>query len=208
MPRRRAEAAPPRDSKQRLIAAALDLAASQGWRHTSFPEIAAAAKVPLSEAHRLFRSKTSILAAFRRDLDLAVVAGSKLGAEESAHDRLFDVLMRRFEALKPRRQAVAAILHDSLGDPAALKLVPGVMRSMRWMHEAAGLPAAGRRGQIACKISALIYFSVYPAFLRDESEDLGSTMALLDRRLNQVGGLIRSFAPRRGRRAERSGDAS
>ena len=186
MPTRRRPRALPREPRQRLIAAALALAAEKGWRRITMPDIAASAGVPLADAYRLFRSKFALLAAFRRDIDEAVLAGGAPSANDPIHDRLFEVLMRRFEALKAHRPALRAILRDSIGTPAPIKALPGLLRSMSWMLAAAGMPTAGWRGRIASRLLAALYFSVFPAFFRDESPDLGTTMSLLDRRLRQI----------------------
>lgn len=198
MPTRRRRRAPPKrsssgDPKQRLIDAALDLAVSQGWRRTGMGEIAAAAKVPLDVAYRLFRSKFAILAAFRRGIDEAVLAGAAPSADDFPRDRLFDVLMRRLEALQPYRPALRALLRDSIGDPILVKGLPGFARSMSWMLEAAGISASGCWGRLRCKAVAALYLSVLPVFLRDESADLGTTMATLDRRLRQAETFINTF---------------
>jgi len=195
MPTRRRPHALPREPRQRLIAAAFALAAEKGWRRIAMSDIAAAAEVPLAEAYRLFRSKFALLVAFRRDIDEAVLAGGVPSANDPVHDRLFEVLMRRFEALKAHRPALRAILRDSLGTPAPIKALPGLLRSMSWMLAAAGIPNAGCRGRLASKLLAALYFSVFPAFFRDESPDLGITMSLLDRRLRQAEALFTSLGP-------------
>jgi|SRR5579862_5939590 len=203
MPTRRRPRALPQDPRQRLIAAALVLAAEKGWRQIAMADIATAAGLSLADAYPLFRSKFALLAGFRRDIDAASLAGAAPSANDSVRDRLFEVLMRRFEALKPHRAALRAILRDSLGTPAPLKALPGFLRSMSWMLAAAGVPTGGYRGRIATRLAAALYLSVFPAFLRDESSDLGTTMAVLDRRLRQVESLLGTFQPivTRGRKS-------
>lgn len=195
MPKRRGTRVPPGDPRQRIIHAALDLAASKGWRRTGLAEIAAAAHVPLDQAYGLFGSKFAILIGFRRSIDQAVLARPAPAANKSARDRLFDILMRRFELLKPHRPGIRAILRESIGDPSLGRALPGLLRSMAWMREAAGLPSSGCRGRIACRLTAALYLSVLPVFLRDEGDDLGTTMATLDRRLRQVKSLLGAFRP-------------
>jgi AcrR family transcriptional regulator len=195
MPTRRRTRALPKDPRQRLIAAALALAVEKGWRRIAMADIAAAAGLSLAETYRLFRSKFALLAGFRRDIDQAVLAGPAPSPDESVRDRLFDVLMRRFEALKPHRAALKVILRDSLGTPAPIKALPGLLRSMSWMLAAASIPTAGYRGRLTTRLVAALFLSIFPAFLRDESADLGTTMAVLDRRLRQVESLVANFGP-------------
>lgn len=200
--RRRARRPPPADPGQRLIAAALELAASKGWRRVSMAEIAASAEVSLDQTHALFPSKFAVLRGFRRGIDETVLARRAPASDDPPRDRLFDVLMRRFEALKPHQAGIRAILRDSVGDPALLHGLPGLVRSMAWMREAAGLPAWGCRGRLASRLTAALYLSVLPVFLRDESADLGSTMAALDRRLRQAEALLGTFHPLAARAAK------
>jgi len=107
--------------------------------------------------------------------------------DESARDRLFDVLMRRFDALKPHRAALKAIARGLASDPpTALCSAPAFLRSMTWMLEAAGLSSTGIRGRLRVRALALMYLCVLRVFVEDDSEDLAKTMAALDRRLRQA----------------------
>jgi AcrR family transcriptional regulator len=198
---------PSGDPKRRLIMAALTLAETQGWRRIGMAEIAEAAGLSLEETYAIARSKHAILGALRRQVDEAMLAGGTVGGDEP-RDRLFDVLMRRFEALRPYRAGLRAILRDSVGNPALLGMLPGLLRSMGWTLTAAGLPAAGCRGRIARRVVGAIYVSLLPAFLRDESRDLGSTMAALDKRLRQVESIFSTLGPVLSRvpGSRRSGD--
>jgi AcrR family transcriptional regulator len=169
-------------AKDRLVDAALTLAARQGWRRTGMAAIAAEAGLSLGEAYAAAPSKLALLAALHRRVDEAALAVAVDRAEPS-RDRLFDVLMRRFDALAPHRPALRSILRDSLGDPAVAFGVPVLLRSMGWMLEAAGISAAGLRGRLRSHLLTGLYLSVLRAFLDDDSTDLARTMATLDQRL-------------------------
>lgn len=175
------------DARERLIDAALRLAAERGWREVGLVEIAEAAGLGIGEAYALHGSKLGILSAFRRRIDRTVLAGTAVNRDEPWRDRLFDVLMRRFDALQPHRPALKAIMRDSLGDPAMLWGVPGFIHSMAWMLEAAGISAVGLRGRLRTQLLAGLYLSLMRLFLRDDSADLTATMAALDRRLRAAG---------------------
>jgi AcrR family transcriptional regulator len=179
---------------ERLITAALGLAIEQGWRRIGMAEIAEAAGLSLQETYAVARSKHAILGALRRQVDEAMLAGGVVGGD-SPRDRLFDVLMRRFDALRPYRAGLQAILRDSVGSPALLGMLPGLLRSMGWTLTAAGLPAAGVRARLARRVVGAIYVSLLPGFLRDDSRDLGSTMAALDKRLRQVESVFSALGP-------------
>src|SRR5262249_13447382 len=147
---RSAKTATPRTPRDRILDATLALAEREGWRKASLGAIAGEAGMRLHELYGEFRSRAAILGALMVRTDAPVLAG-RPGAEadESARDRLFDVLMRRFDALKPHRAALKAIARDLGSDPpTALCSAPAFLRSMTWMLEAAGLSTTGMRGRL------------------------------------------------------------
>jgi AcrR family transcriptional regulator len=184
-------AAAPED---RLIDAALALAQRQGWRRTGLGEIAAEAGLPLGDAYALHRSKSGILDGLRRRIDRAALSGVAAQNDDSPRDRLFDLLMRRFDAVQSQKAALRVILRDSLGDPAALLGGLALLRSMAWMLEGAGISTAGWRGRLRTHVLAAVYLSVMRVFLGDDSADLTATMAALDRRLRRAEPLLRLSA--------------
>ena len=176
--------------ESRVVEAALDLADSKGWRRTTLSDIARAAGLSLADLHGHLRSRGAILAACVRYFDRIALAGPAADKDEKPKDRLFDRLMRRFEAMKPHRKAIRSMAWDSLGDPAALLALKRLLASMGWMLEAAGVPTVGVAGLAKRRILLVAYASVLAVFLRDESQDLGKTMAALDRRLSLIEPLL------------------
>lgn len=185
------------DPQEAALDAALALAAERRWHDISLAEIAEAAGLSLAELYPRFGSKQALLDGFARRIDAAVLAEPAPGPEESARDRLFDVLMRRFDLLQPHRRALGNILHDQLRAPAAgLCGLAQLGRSMAWMLAAAGLQAEGLRGVLRLKGLAAIYLATLRVFLRDDSPDLARTMAALDGYLRRAEWLIQRL-PRR-----------
>jgi AcrR family transcriptional regulator len=179
------------DPERRIVDAALALAARQGWRATSLAAIAAEAKLPVLEVYRHCRSKTAILDAFRRRIDGEVLAGAAEEAGERPRDRLFDTLMRRFEALGPSKESLRALARDAAADPIGAVLHgPGLVRSMAWMLEASGVDSSGWRGTARAHLLAGIYLDVMRVWLKDDSADMIKTMAALDRRLRNTEGWL------------------
>jgi AcrR family transcriptional regulator len=171
-----------------IIDTAMALAAERGWRDLSLAEIADAAKLPLSVVYAEFPSKQAILNALSRRIDAAVLAGGEAEASEgAARDRLFDVLMRRFDALDPYRGALGNVAYDQARDPvSALCSLEQLGRSMACMLEAAGLSADGLRGALRVEALGLTYLAVLRVWLRDDSPDKARTMAALDRNLGRL----------------------
>lgn len=178
------------DPAPRIVDAALALAARQGWARTSLADIAAEAGLPLLEVYGQFRSKPAIFAAFLARIDRAVLAGESEPGEKP-RDRLFDTLMRRFDALQPHKDAVRAMLRDGPADPlGALCAAPSFLRSIAWMLEASGIGSNGLRGRFRTNFVAAIYLSVMRTWLVDDTADLMKTMATLDRRLKAAEGML------------------
>lgn len=177
---------------EQLVAAAMDLAAKKGWRSLSLAEIAEAAGVSLVDAYRECPNRMAILKEAFAEIDRKVLAGPRADRNEPVRDRLFDVMMRRFDALAPRKQGVAAILRDLPGDPGVLMCsLPHLAKSMAWMLEAAGLSAFGPAGTVRIKALTAVYLPTLRDWLNDDSPDMARTMAGLDRRLRRV----ESFMP-------------
>lgn len=178
--------------RNRLLDAALGLAARRGWRAVTLNAIAKDARVPLSRVHGVFPSKWAILDAFADRVDEAVLARPAPDAAEPARDRLFDVLMRRFDAMQPHKAAVTAMAHDLGREPlSAICAWPRLIKSMAWMLEAAGIGSSGLAGLVRAKGLALLYLAAMRTWLSDDSADLARTMAMLDRGLRQAEAAVR-----------------
>ena len=177
-----------KDPSDKIIDAALKLAAARGWRDLSLADIAKAAKIPLPDLSELFSSKAAILAAWsaRIDAEVLKLAEDEDMSDESARDRLFDVLMLRIDAMTPQKTALIAIARDLRRDPvAALSLARPMLQAFGWMLEAAGIDSSGLRGSLRVRGLALVWSRVLPVWLAD-GEDMAKTMAELDRRLRQA----------------------
>ncbi|WP_193367440.1 TetR/AcrR family transcriptional regulator [Pelagibius marinus] len=196
------------DPTRRIIEAAFALAAERGWRDLSLAEIAEAAGLPLSTVYPVFSSKQAILNGFTRQVDAAMLAEGAEDMDLPARDRLFDMIMRRFDALQPYKEGLGAILQDQLRDPLATCCGLGRLgRSMAATLEAAGFSTTGCRGVLRIKGLSAIYLSAVRVWLRDDSEDMAKTMAQLDKQLCRIDSLIgrlKSYRPR----GQHSGEAA
>ncbi|WP_446926498.1 hypothetical protein, partial [Klebsiella pneumoniae] len=73
-------------------------------------EVAEASGVPLTEVYRQYPSKQALLAGVSRMIDETVLAEGAPDPADSPRDRLFDLMMRRFDALNAQREGVRALL--------------------------------------------------------------------------------------------------
>ena len=173
------------DFDKTLVNAAFRLAGEQGWAAVNVTTAARAAGLSLAEARERFPSTAAILLRFGRLADQAALADAP--SEGPVRDRLFDLLMRRFDVLQNHREGVRALLRSLPADPAtALMLASATQRSMRWMLQAAGEPATGPRGELQVRGLMAVWLWAMRAWDRDDSPDLSGTMAAIDTTLQRA----------------------
>jgi ubiquinone biosynthesis protein COQ9 len=168
-----------------LIGAAFALAAERGWREVSVAEAARRADLPLDRARARFPVRAAILLRFGRLADQAALA---MAPKEGSHrDRLFDMLMRRFDTLQAHRDGVLALMRALPADPCTAALLAAAnLRSMGWMLEGAGISARGPLGRLRRKGLLGVWLVTLRAWRDDTSADLAATMAALDRALHRA----------------------
>lgn len=185
---KKASAAKPKAAKTpklpyewRVLRAAFDLIEERGWASFELEDVIGYARLDPDELFQLVERKSDLLLLLGDIIDQAMVEGGL--AEGSVRDSLFDLLMRRFEALQPWRAGVAAIVADVMRDPTLpFVLAPAFHNSMTLVLEMAGVDPTRLR-EAGLSVVALATFR---SWLRDDSTDLSSTMASLDKKLTQL----------------------
>jgi AcrR family transcriptional regulator len=189
MARKPAAAAPPpaAPGKERIVEALMRLAADRPWNDIEIGDIAEEAGVTLAEFRDHFPSKGAVLAGFSRMIDKKVLAGSAEDlAGEPARERLFDVMMRRLDALSPYRTALRRILYAVRMDPLALVALNQVaLNTQRFMLAAAGISTEGPLGLLKLQGAAIVFANTLETWFEDDDPTLARTMARLDRELRR-----------------------
>jgi len=199
--------------RDRIIEAFMALLAEKPIEEVSLLDIATRANLSLAQLRDAFGSPLAILAAHVKDIDRAVLAGGDDDmTEEPPRERLFDVLMRRLEAMDDDKAAIGSLMRSACRNPGlALVLNRLAVESQQWMLTAAGIAAAGPKGMVRAQGLALLYTRVLRTWVNDDDPGLARTMAALDRELargQRWSGFLDdlcTFAPGRclGRRARR-----
>lgn len=217
---------PQKSAQEKAVDALLDLLANREWNAVSLPDIADKAGLTLAELRAAYPSKGAILAGFAKRIDQSVLKADSDLADQPARERLFDVMMRRFDALKPYKRAIASARRGLLADPLAASAWNSVeVNSAQWMLAAAGIKESGPGAAVKAQGLAMIFASVLATFLDDDDPDLTKTMRDLDihlrraERLVETGDLVqKTLSPvlstigrivgTRGRKKETSEDAA
>lgn len=180
-------AEPSRDPRDGIIDALMRLSALREWSQIGVEDIASEAGVTLAEFRALFPSKGAILAAFARRTDLAVLAdeGNDM-ADEPVRERLFDVMMRRIDALSPHKAALRNIATAVKRDPATMLALNGVaLNSQRFMLASAGISTDDDLGPLKLQGAVLAFARTLDVWFEDDDPGLARTMARLDEELNR-----------------------
>jgi cation transport regulator ChaC len=121
-----------------------------------------------------------------------VLAGGDDMAEEPPRERLFDVLMRRFEALAPYKEAVRSLMRSARRNPGlAFALNAMAVRSQHWMLEAAGIRASGPKGALRSQGAALMFARVLAVWLDDDpQQNVRALCYMVDRGHRQYAGKL------------------
>ena len=131
--------------------------------------------------------------AFCAGLDLSTLAGTaetgtslrrSKAMAKSIRDRVFDIVMTRFEVMQPYKPALKRIWGYLCGRPGeAAVVLCSSLASQYWMLAGAGAKLDGPGGALRVTGLASIYAKVFQVWLGDTSPSLDKTMAALDKRL-------------------------
>lgn len=200
-------AAPQTDPRKQVVEALMRLAATRRWDEIELGDIATEADLPLGKLRGLFPSKLAMLGGLTRIVDDAVLAElSDDLAGEPVRERLFDLVMRRLDALAPYKPGLRRIAPVIRRDPLTMAaLNRGAVNSWRYMLASAGIPTEDALGTLRVQGAVLLMARVSEVWLEDDEPELSRTMARLDRELKRAGAIMarvedvhRLTAPLRG----------
>ncbi len=179
-----------------MIAAAFVMAAERGWQRMNVAQVARQAGLDLGRARLRFPHRGVVLLRFGREADRQALAAATPGAP--VRDQLFDMLMRRIDALQAHPAGVLALFRALPVQPAAALLWGAAsLCSMGWLLGAAGVPVAGPVGKLRMKGLLAVWLWTVRAWRNDDSVDLAATMAALDQALGRAEAAEAWLRPRR-----------
>jgi AcrR family transcriptional regulator len=182
------------------LKAALELAASRPWADIPLADIAARAKLSLSDFHGV-AGREDLVEALDGYFDKAMSADG-VPEETSPRERLFDVIMLRFEAMEPYRAGLLELLKFRETSLTHVVRLPGHRHaSAAWALASAGLDNDGGAPASLKRIAiAVVIAQAEHAWRKETSGDFALTMAALDkglRRAEERLGQLRRFTGRK-----------
>ncbi len=168
-----------------VVSAVFAQAGLVGWRQTGLVAAAQDAGLDLVRLRARFSGKPAVLLRFGVLADQAALAAKQPGG--TPREALFDLVMARFDVLQAHRPGVLALIETLRTDPGlSLMLWGATLRSMRWLLAAAGIPTDGVAGALRVQGAGALWAYTLRAWEKDESADLGGTMAALDKALERA----------------------
>ncbi len=170
---------------QALITAVFSQAALRGWADVNIADAARDAELPLGRVRARFPGRGAVLLRFGIMADQAALSAGS--SEPSPRERLFDMVMSRFDALQCHRAGMLQLLQALRTDPATSFLLYGAtLRSMKWLLDGASIPSTGIVGGLRVHGLLALWLYALRAWEKDESADLSATMAAVDRGLDRA----------------------
>ena len=167
-----------------VLQASVDLLADAGWDGLNAEIVAERLHVDVDYVRNLFPDKLAILRAVGQ-----VASNAMYGEEDEApldgepRDRLFELMMRRYEALDPYKEGIRSALRAVPTEPLLpVVLLPDFNAALAEILDLAEIePSFMLRVGLGA-----VAASVFAVWLQDDSLDQAATMAALDRRLAQL----------------------
>lgn len=188
---------PAGDPRSDVVEALLRLVDLHDWHDIELADIAREAGIPLGRLRELFPSKGAMLAGFGRMIDARVLAATPQDpaaddlAGEPAAERLFDVMMRRIDALSPYKSALKRLAAALRHEPLTLTALNGAaLNSWRFMLAAARIPTEDALGPVRVQGAVLVFARVMETWFEDDDPGLARTMAKLDAQLKRGGRVL------------------
>jgi AcrR family transcriptional regulator len=189
-----------------IVDASVEIAAEKGWHGVSLAEVADAIGEPLGAIVAVYPTTDRIASVLFHRIDQRVLSQvQSVDVSETPKDRLFEVLMMRFDALQEQRTLYVSIIHHMRQRPAALILrAPAVAHSMALMLIASGIEVTSLLGMARAHILAVAYGALLRTWLKDDSLDMSQTMSAVDKVLNCLESAQRMVC--RSRSGEKGGE--
>ena len=185
--------------EQRVVDAALALAAEDGWEQVRLSTIADRTGLPLAEIGRHFRDVDAIANAWfarARLAMLALPAGELAG--RPAEQRIALAFIAWLDGLAPHRRFVAEVIRHKLYPSHPHHWVPLIFDLSRFVHDlldVARVPGSGRPRQAQEIGLTAITLVTLASWLRDDSPAQEHSKRGLRRRLAGAGRLARWMRP-------------
>ena len=168
-------------SENQILEGWLIVIARDGWRGGRIDAVAVAAGASAAEVAVVLPDRWTALRAYGRQLDLAALTEAGSDRDASIRDRLFALLMARFDAAEEHKAAARELADAARRDPGlAAFFLTTLPVSVARIAAAAGVDTGGWLGPLRVQLLTVLVAQVSRTWLDDEDTDLAATMKSLD----------------------------
>ena len=166
--------------------AALALCAEKSWADVSLANLCHKAEQSLAACAEAGITRFSVAEHLDQQLDRAMLeAAAEIEEEAPSRDRLFYIVMARFDAMQDQRGAWVSILEADADEPAAgFARAARRLRTAAWALEAVGISTDSFKATARVMGLARRLRKIEALWLKDDA-DLSKTMAGLDQTLRE-----------------------
>jgi AcrR family transcriptional regulator len=177
-----------KSAADKLTDALMEIISRDGWQAATLDKIAELSGVTLGDMAGEIHSRFDLLDHFGRTANArALKIADEEGGSQAVRDKLFSVLMARFDVVLPHKAAIRNLRSAARRDPGlALYFAKSVPTYLSFLLEASGVSTASPRGFIKARGFTALYLKVVQVWLDDETEDQAKTMAAVDKMLGQA----------------------
>ena len=161
--------------------------ARDGWTGVRIDGVAQLSGVTTAEVFDTFPDRWAALRGFQARVDRSALAEAGSDRDASVRDRLFAMIMARFDAGETHKAAVRQLVPAAQRDPGlAAFFLATLPQSAARLAEAAGVATTGWRGPLRVKAVELLLLHVSRTWLDETDPDLAATMKALDTALERA----------------------
>ncbi|MBD22699.1 MAG: hypothetical protein CL572_03445 [Alphaproteobacteria bacterium] len=169
-----------------LLKKAFEIIERDGWEKFSLQNLSKQEKIKNEDIKFYFKNKNEIIDKFSTMMDSIVE--SKVNLDDfkisSKKDNLFELIMLRLEEMKNFKISLVKIIESAKKKPLLLKRISSnVMNTLDFYLELTSCYENTPIDFLKQNTLFFIYSFTFKTWLKDESDDLSSTMAELDRLL-------------------------
>jgi len=169
---------------------------SSGWENFNFNEFSREYKIPIVKIRHFFVNKNQIIIKFSKMIDFYVE--QKISADDinmsSIKDNLFELIMLRFEEMEDYKISLRIITQSLANNPLLLSRVSkNILNSLDFYLELSQGYDRSSLDLFKKNILFLVYSYCFNVWLNDNTPDLSSTMAELDKLLSMAENFSKKF---------------
>ncbi len=174
-------------SEKIIIKKSFKLIEKIGWERFSFQKLSEKEKIPLNFLKSNYKCKYTVIEKFSQMIDRQVESNISANdlEDSSVKDKLFELIMLRFDELESFKKALKNIFLSAKKNPLLISIISkNLLSSLDFYLEVSNSYQNSPTDIFKKNFLLLIYSLVFETWINDKTEDLSKTMSQLDKYLS------------------------